>query len=381
MNMKQNTTTVMTVVLALTMIGILMVYSAGAFNADDRHLFLKEILYASIGLVAFFFLARFDYRHFMDPVIFRGISLFSIATLIVVLIIGREVDGGQRWIRIGPVGFQPAEVAKFALVLLLAVKLTHARDHIGKFWRGFLPPILIAGVFAGLVFAERDIGIPVMMIIATYVMIFVAGANLYHMAACALPVIAGGALAIHYAPHRVARLTAFLDPWQFRNDNGWQLIQSLSAFAQGGLLGRGAGASEQKLGYLPAASTDFIFAIIGEEFGLWGTWLVVGLFVLLVVTMFRIAMGARDLFGSLLVSGIASFIGFQAAFIIAVTTGLLPTKGLPLPFISAGGTALIMSLAMSGVVVNVGLQSIGVAPQRRIAAPSAPPKGAARTMA
>jgi cell division protein FtsW len=167
MNMKQNTTTVMTVVLALTMIGILMVYSAGAFNPDDRHLFVKELLYASIGLVAFFFLARFDYRHFMDPVIFRGISLFAIATLVIVLLIGREVDGGQRWIRVGPVGFQPSEVAKFALVLLLAVKLTHAREHVGKFWRGFLPPVLIACVFAGLVFAERDIGIPFMMFIAT----------------------------------------------------------------------------------------------------------------------------------------------------------------------------------------------------------------------
>lgn len=378
MNMKQNTITVMSVTLALTAIGVLMVYSAGAFAQEDHNIVLKQLIYVTMGVCGFFFFARFDYRHFMDPFIFRGTVLGALALLVVVLFLGHEVAGGQRWIRFGPVGFQPSEFAKFALVLLLAVKLTQGREHIHKFWRGFVPAMVIVVVFAGLVLAERDIGIPFMMFVTTYIMVYVAGANVIHLAACSLPVVAAGAVAIQFAPHRVARLTAFLDPFQYRSDKGWQLIQSLSAFAQGGLWGRGAGGSEQKLGYLPAAHTDFIFPIIGEEFGLWGTWLVIVLFLVLVNAMFRIAMGARDLFGSLLVSGIAAIIGFQAAFIIAVTTGLLPTKGLPLPFISYGGTALLMALAMSGVVVNVGLQSIGATPQRRLAAPSAPSKAAPR---
>jgi cell division protein FtsW len=377
MNMKQNTITVMTLCLVLTAIGIMMVYSTGVFFPGDRYVVYKQAVYATLGLAAFFFLARFDYRHFMDPVIFRAIVLGSLGLLVLVLAVGHEVDGGKRWLRLGPAGFQPSEVAKFGLVLLLAVKLTQGREHVRKFWRGFLPPMIIVSVFAGLVAAERDIGIPFMMFITAFAMVFAAGANLAHMAACSLPVVAAGGVAIYFAPHRLERLSAFLNPFADRRDTGWQLIQSLSAFAQGGVFGRGAGASEQKLGYLPAAHTDFIFPVIGEEFGLWGSCLVVALFLGLISAMLRIAMGARDLFGSLLVTGIASLIGFQAAFIIAVTTGLLPTKGLPLPFISFGGTALLMSLAMSGVVVNVGLQSIGVAPQRRITAPSGPAKATA----
>ena len=374
MNMKQYTVTVMSVSLALMAIGCLMVYSAGTFSPDDPHVVMKQCVYVVLGLAAFFFFVRFDYRHFMDPVIFRGIVLGSLALLVLVLVIGREVDGGKRWIRFGFVGFQPSELSKFALVLLLAVKLTQGREYIDRFFRGFLPPMVITAVFAGLVLAERDIGIPFMMFVTAYVMVLAAGAKWLHMGLCALPVAGGLVAAIVMAPHRMARLAAFMDPFQDRRDTGWQLIQSLSAFAQGGVLGRGAGASEQKLGYLPAAHTDFIFPVIGEEFGLWGTWLVVGLFLVLATSMLRIAMGARDFFGSLLCTGFASFIGFQAAFIIAVTTGLLPTKGLPLPFISYGGTALLMAMAMSGVVANIGLQSIGAAPQRRITASSPAPK-------
>lgn len=381
MNMKQHTVTVMSISLALTAIGFLMVYSAGTFSPDDGNVFLKQCIYTVIGMAAFFLFVRFDYRHYMDPLIFRGIVLTALLLLAAVLVIGHEVDGGKRWLRFGPIGFQPSEFAKFALVLLLAVKLTHGREHTEKFWRGFVPPLVITCVFAGLVLAERDIGIPFMMFVTAYVMVFAAGARWAHMALCALPVAGAGVAAVVMAPHRMARLAAFLDPFQDRRDTGWQLIQSLSAFAQGGIYGRGAGASEQKLGYLPAAHTDFIFPVIGEEFGLWGTWLVVALFLVLASSMLRIAMGARDLFGSLLCTGFASLICFQAAFIVAVTTGLLPTKGLPLPFISYGGTALLMALSMSGVVVNVGLQSIGAAPQRRIAPSSPSPKSVNRAAA
>ena len=174
-----------------------------------------------------------------------------------------------------------------------------------------------------------------------------------------------GAL-INYFPHRLERLGAFLDPWAYRDSAGFQLIQSLSAFAQGGLIGRGAGAGEQKLGYLPEIHTDFIFSLIGEEFGLIGTLTILILYGLLLFAIFRIAMNAPDLFGSLLATGIGALIGIQAVLIMCVTTGLLPTKGLPLPFISAGGTAMLMYLGMSGVIVNIGAQVQKAIPQKRL---------------
>jgi len=280
--------------------------------------------------------------------------------------IGKEVDGAQRWIALGPVRFQPAELARFALVVLLAVKLTQNRDVAHTFFGGFLPPFLLALLFTGLVVMERDLGIPAMMMGVTMVMMCAAGIRWrYLLGSVMLVGSAAGALVLIY-PHRVQRFVTFIDPWVDPRSSGYQLIQALSAFAQGGAFGRGAGASEQKLGYLPAAHTDFIFAVIGEEFGLVGTLAVMLLYAALLYAAIRIALNASDLFGSLLATGLGTLVVLQAAFVMAVNIGLLPTKGLPLPFISLGGTALIMFLGMMGVLVNIGAQATEPAPARKL---------------
>lgn len=366
--MRKETSAVLFLAFALTGMGALMVYSASALNPSAQGVFNRHLISIAIGFVAMTIAGRFDYRHLKGPIIYRAIVMFAIVMLIVVLIpsIGTLVDGGQRWIRIAGFSFQPSEFAKFALILMLAVKLTDNRENINTFWRGFLPPMIITCFFAGLVLMERDLGVPFLMFCTAFFMLFAAGTRFVYLIANGLFGLGAVVLLIYIAPHRLRRLTTFTDPWEYRKDEGWQLVQSFAAFAQGGIWGRGAGASEQKLGYLPAAHTDFVFSVIGEEFGLVGTLTVLMMFVLLALLGFRIAMHARDHFGSLLAIGITVLVSFQAIFIIGVTLGLVPPKGLPLPFISYGGTAIIMALGMVGVLVNVGVQAIEPKPHRKM---------------
>jgi cell division protein FtsW len=246
--------------------------------------------------------------------------------------------------------------------------LSSNQYDIKSFLRGFLPAIGITTVFAALVLAEDDLGIPVVMMAVALLMIFMAGTRwIYVIASVALA--GGGVAAITVAtPYRMRRIVAFLDPWACAQDDGFQLIQSLSAFARGSITGQGLGGSEQKLFYLPFPHTDFIFAVLGEEAGLVGTVIVVLLFALLVTVALRVALCAPDLFGTLLAAGIAAMISVQAAFNMGVTTGLLPTKGLPLPFISSGGSALIMNLTMVGILLNIALQAREDAAEHRFAA-------------
>lgn len=356
--MKRETTMVMTLVLALTAFGVLMVYSATAVGGNPVGLLHRQLIYAAVGLAAFFLLARFDYHRFADGLIYKSITIVSLALLVLVLIppFGVEVDGARRWMRIGSFQFQPSELAKLALVVWLAVKLTANQAHVRRLFRGFLPPIFVSGVFAGLVFLEKDLGLPVVLMVVALTVMWIAGVHWFYLTGTSV----FGALAVGYlimeSPERRERLLAFLDPWAHRDDASFQLVQSFRAFAEGGLLGQGAGAGEQKLYYLFAAHTDFIFSVVGEELGLFGSLAVVAAFGLLLYASFKIAMNAPDLLGSLLASGVAVLITFQAAFIMGVTVGLLPTKGLPLPFVSYGGTSLIVYLALAGILANVGAQ-------------------------
>ena len=361
--MTRETTLLVLCVLALTGFGLLMVYSTGA--VEDSIPWRTQCLYAVAGLVVMFVASRFDYHRLRDGLIYRGLALVSVALLLCVLFIGREVDGAQRWLELGPLRFQPAELARFALVVLLAVKLTENRDVAHTFFGGFAPPLIMAAVFTGLVVLERDLGIPAIMMGVSMVMMCAAGIRWRYLVGCVALVGAAGTGLILTYPHRVQRFVTFLDPWVDPRASGYQLIQSLSAFAQGGAFGRGAGASEQKLGYLPAAHTDFIFAVAGEEFGLVGTLALVALYAALLFAALRIAMHAADFFGMLLATGLGTLVALQAALIMAVNVGLLPTKGLPLPFISFGGTALIMFLGMMGVLVNIGSQAIPPEPAAR----------------
>ena len=353
--MPRETTMVFSVVMALVLLGILMVFSTSELSPVTGSLLDRQLRFVLIGFAAMLFASRFNYHHFADKLVYRSMFFFTLLLLVLVLIpgVGTKVDGAQRWL----FGFQPSELAKFTLVTLLAVKLTSNREHVKKLFRGFLPPMLTASFFAGLVLLERDLGVPVVMMGVAAIMACVAGVRWIYLGASVVPLAGAVTSLIIFWPHRAVRILAFLRPWDHREDAGWQLIQSMSAFAQGALLGRGAGASEQKLGYLPAAHTDFIFAVVGEELGLVGTLTLVLLFGLLLYAACRIAMNAPDLFGCLMATGIAGLIGVQATFIMMVTTGLLPTKGLPLPFISYGGTSLIMFMTMAGVLANIGLQA------------------------
>ncbi len=362
--MSRETTLVIAVVMALVLVGVLMVYSATAVGGNAHGLLYRQLRFAALGIAAMLFAMRFDYRRLADPPIFRGLVLVCSVLLLLVLVpgIGLKVDGARRWL----FGFQPSELAKVALIVLLAVKLTENREHAHEFFKGFMPPVLIALSFAVLVLLERDLGIPVMMMGVAFLMMCVAGIRWRYLVASVAPLAGAVYLMILVAPHRVERLLAFVNPWEYREGAGWQVIQSMSGFAQGGVFGRGAGGGEQKLGYLPAAHTDFIFSVVGEELGLVGSLCIVALFAALVYATYRIASNAPDLFGALLASGIGGLLVIQAAFVMAVTTGLLPTKGLPLPFVSYGGTALVVSLGMVGILVNVGVQARPPAPKRRL---------------
>lgn len=353
--MRNETTGIVVIITTLTLIGILMVYSASAVGGDPVGKLHRELRFVALGVVLMFLASRFDYHYLADPPIYRLIVVVSALLLVLVLVpgIGTRVHGAQRWL----FGFQPSEFAKFALIVLLAVKLTENQENVKSLGRGFFPAVLIGLSFSVMVLLERDLGVPVVMMGITLTLLWISGTRVSYLVASVVPLAVAVAMLIVVAPHRIRRVMVIFDPWADREGAGYHLIQSFAAFAQGAVWGRGAGASEQKLGYLPAASTDFIFAVIGEEFGLAGTTTVVVLFIALILLSLRIAANAPDLFGALLASGITALLGLQAAFIMMVTVGLLPTKGLPLPFISYGGTALMMTLGLSGILVNVGVQA------------------------
>jgi cell division protein FtsW len=365
--MKRETARLLLIVLALVFVGMIAMYSVSAVQPHGWGLFKRQAGCLTLGLALMFYLAtRFDYHRFSNPVILYGLAAVSLVLLVLVLVpgVGVEVNGAQRWLRIGPFQFQPSELAKMALILLLAHKLTKSQDRIKSFLHGFLPVAIIAGAFAGLIYKERDFGVPVVIGCVFLLMVYVAGTRWQYIGTCAVLAVPLLIAVVEFSPaYRKLRFLAFLDPFKYRNEGGFHLIQSLAAFARGALWGVGPGAGEQKLFYLPAAHTDFIFAVWGEEMGLWGTCLVAALFCAFLVIGIRVARHAPDLFGALLAIGIVALISLHAAFNMGVTTGLLPTKGLTLPFISYGGTAQIVFLALTGVLLNIGLQAR--APEQR----------------
>jgi cell division protein FtsW len=358
--MRRQTTMLLLVVLALVFIGVITIYSVGSMTPLGMGDFKHQLASLTIGVAVMLYLAtHFDYHRFSAPFIFRVIVIVSLGLLVAVLIpgIGVRVNGAQRWIRLAGFQFQPSEFAKLAVIILLARKLAENQSHIKEFWRGFVPPAAIAGGFAALILLEKDLGVPVVIVCMSFLMIYVAGARVAYIAGSLMPAVCGMMALIKLSPYRWQRLIAFLDPYTHRDEGGFHLIQSLAAFAHGSYWGVGPGAGEQKLHYLPAAHTDFIFAVWGEEMGLRGTVLVLALFAAFLLLGMRVAKCAPDLFGSLLATGIVSLISLQAAFNMGVTIGLLPTKGLTLPFISYGGTAQIVFLALVGILLNIGLQA------------------------
>jgi cell division protein FtsW len=266
---------------------------------------------------------------------------------------GVSINGSRRWLRVGPLSFQPAELAKLALVLYLAAFLARKRDELQEFWRGVFPPLAVGGTLAMLVLAQPDLGSCLTLLALTLGLLFLAGARTRWLGLLVIPALPLAALAVWMAPYRMRRVFAFLDPWQDPRGSGFQIIQSWLALGGGGLFGRGIGESKQKLFYLPEAHTDFIFAIVGEELGFIGAALVVGLFAALVWRGLRVGIRAADPFGAYLALGITVLIATQTLVNLGVVTGMLPTKGLPLPFLSFGGSALVMTMLATGVLLNI----------------------------
>jgi cell division protein FtsW len=345
------------VVLALTGFGIVMVFSAGAVFAaktyGDWTYFLKrEAIYAGVGLVAFFVGSRLDYsvyRKITYPLLF-----LSMVLLMAVLKLGPSINGAVRWFRLGPLSFQPSELAKFALALYLAVLLARKAEKVRDFSIGFLPPLLMTGVFLGLLLKQPDLGTAVIIGVTALGLMFVAGTRTsYILISVLIAAPIGWKVFITGESWRMKRLLAFLYPWQYRRNTGYQLYESLISVGSGGVWGQGLGQGHQKLFFLPEAHTDFILAVVGEELGLIGILSVLLCFSLLVWRGLRASMRARDAYGCYLAFGITCLFGLQTIVNMCVVLGLLPTKGLPLPFVSYGGTALVMSLFMAGVLANI----------------------------
>jgi cell division protein FtsW len=354
------------VVLALVFLGVVMVYSASAIIAADRFgdpfFFLKkQLFWAFLGGGLLWAALRLDYRRLERLVV--PLLVVSIALLVLVLLppFGQAINGTRRWFRIGPLSFQPVELAKFALVLYLASFLTRRAAALRSFWQGLFPILLVAGTMALLTFVQPDLGNSLALVVLTLVLAYLAGAPVKHMAwvaAAALPLVA---LAVALKPYRWRRMLAFVNPWDDPQGSGFQIIQSFLALGSGGLTGRGLGGSKQKLFYLPEPYTDFIFAIVGEELGLIGAVCVNALFAVLIWRGLRVGLRAPDPFGSYLALGLTVMLATQTLVNLGVVMGALPTKGLPLPFVSFGGSALLMTMFSAGVLLNISQHATGAA--------------------
>ena len=363
------------VVLALTLLGIAMVFSASGMRAldalgDPRYFLGWQSLWALVGLVGMIAATRIDYHRYR--VLALPLLVVAIVLLALVLIpgVGTNVNGASRWLRAGPVGLQPAELAKLALILYLAAWLGARRDRITS--PGVMVGVLaVTGIFTGLIFLEPDLGTAIVIGTIALVMYFAAGARLRVFAAfgsLAVVLALAGALSSAY---RLQRITTFLDPWSDPRASGYQAIQSLYGLALGGLFGEGLGAGREKFGYLPFPYTDSIFAILGDELGLAGTLFVIALFLVLGYRGVRIALRAPDAMGALIATGITTWLVFQAWVNMAVVASLLPMTGITLPFISYGGSSLCVGLISVGILLNVGRQAapapatVPRAPRRR----------------
>ncbi len=348
-------------VLFLVGFGCIMVYSASSYSAEYRYgneyfFLLKQLLGAVLGCVAMVFFSFIDY-HLLKKFRFWILGITCILLLLVFVPgLGVQSFGANRWVNLLGISIQPSEIAKFALVLFLAVYLSERHDKI-KTFRGLIPPLSIAGLLCVLVIIEPSMSVTMCLAFTTLFMLIIGGMSKKHtLIFSSMAVVAVPAL-ILAEPYRMKRLFAFLNPWASPQEEGFQLIQSLYSLGNGGLFGVGLFNSRQKYLFLPFAESDFIFSIIGEEIGLIGCLFLMTLYAILVYNLFKIGLNAKDRFGCLLSCGVGLVIAVQTLLNIAVVTGSIPPTGLPLPFISAGSTSLLVFMSAIGVVLNVDRQS------------------------
>jgi cell division protein FtsW len=345
-------------VAGLVAIGLVMVFSASSATAyatyhDTAYFLKRQLMWLAIGGVFAYGAYRIDYTKLKR--ISPAIVGVTIVLLLLTLIphVGLQTGGARRWLGLSAISFQPSEIAKLALVLFLAAKLSTIGVEVRSLVRGTVPCLLVAAGLAVPILLEPDMGTASLVMFTAFGMLFCAGARIEHLALCLFALLPPVALAVGSSAYKRARILAFLDPWKDAQNTGFHIVQSLLALGSGGIFGLGLGASRQKFFYLPEAHTDFIFAVVGEELGMLGTIMVLALFAAFAVRAFVLAQRTPDRFGYFLIVGCALLIVIQAFINIGVVTSSWPVTGVPLPFISFGGTSLIVSLVAVALIMNV----------------------------
>ena len=343
----------------LMMMGLVTLYSATYYTAQqsgDAFSEVKKQLFGmAIGAVAMFFTSRIPYwfwgRH---NVALAGLGISAVLLILVIIPgVGVYINGSRRWLRLGPLSFQPSEFAKYAVVLFVALALAARGRRVRKFFSGILPVLIAPGVMFLLILEQPNLSTAGTIVIVSVILVMLAGAKWRHMLVLGAGGLIVGAYYAWSAPYRRERLLSFMDPFAKMSDEGYQLSQSLIAFGSGGVFGMGLGQGRQKYAYLPYPESDFIFAIVGEDLGLFGCLIVILLFIAFLFAGMRIALTCPDAFGCLLAAGITCMICMQAFINMGVVVGILPTTGLPLPFFSAGGTSLSITMAAVGIVLSI----------------------------
>jgi cell division protein FtsW len=347
----------------LALFGIVMVYSASAVmaleeNGNQYHYVIKQGVWTAIGFGAMLLMMQFDYQRLRDRRIVYGLLGVTVLLLLAVFAFPR-INGAHRWIRLAGFSLQPSELSKLTLAIFLAYFLEKRAGEEGSLWRTFVPCVAVTGALAALILKEPDLGTAMMLAVICVVMCFTAGARLLHLGMAAAPGLVVGAMMLIFVPWRFQRLVTFVNPWGDPQNSGFQVVQSLIAIGSGGTSGLGFAQGKQKMFFLPFAHSDFIFAVIGEELGLFGALMVLTVFGILLWRGVRVALRAPDRFGMLLGLGLVAGVVVQALFNISVVLSLVPTKGIPLPFISYGGSSLVPTLVAMGILLNISQHSSG----------------------
>ncbi|HCX64620.1 MAG TPA: putative lipid II flippase FtsW [Eubacteriaceae bacterium] len=345
-------------VIALTSLGVIMVLSASIYNAsgtynDQFYVFRRQFLFALMGIVALLIISRIDYKMYKRFAF--ALLLLSIMALGLVFVPGIRyyANGAYRWIQIAGITIQPAEIVKVTLILFMAASLANIKDGVRRFFSGYLPYLLLVGIISLLIYFQPNLSMIVLIGGIAVAMLFAAGGNIIHLMGTAGALVSVAAYAMFFTDWRKDRLDVFLNPGSDVSQAGWQAQQSILALGSGGVFGQGLGNGKQKMYFLPEPQNDFIFAHMGEEVGLIGLLIVLALFILVLWRGIVISLQAPDDFGALTAFGITFMIGMQVIINVAVVTQLIPVTGIPLPFVSAGGTSLLILMASVGILLNI----------------------------
>jgi cell division protein FtsW len=344
------------VTLGLVAFGLVMVYSATSASAalgdgDPMSYLKRQSVYALLGVTVMVLASRFDYhrlRYFAPPFL-----LVALGLCVAVLVVAPEINGAKRWFIVGPASFQPSELAKLALCLFAAVYLARRRRPPQTLGELAKPLGILTAIFCGLILLEPDLGTTITLCGTMFAIFLVAGVPLRPLLTGAVLAVGVGLIAIWAEPYRRARVFSFLDPWNDPEGNGFQMVQALIGFGSGRIMGEGLGESVAKVNYLPEAHTDMIFAVVGEELGLVGAVVVIGAFAAFAFAGFRVALGCKDPFGKILAAGLTALVCGQASVNLVAVLGIAPLTGIPLPFVSYGGSSLVVLLAGVGILLNI----------------------------